>query len=182
MKFFFLISSFVLLSHCLLAQVAKGNKFVNGTVNLLLGESITQVVLAPSFGYFNSNQTAAGGSIALAYQSVGDVSSTSVLITPFVQRYFPIVEDKFFFFLNWSVTFAYGSFSIGGLETMDEDTFSVLIGVAPGFSYFPSERWSLDFSLSGFSLNFLDLNGDPSAALLLGAATVSPDIGFSYYF
>ncbi|WKN41026.1 hypothetical protein [Tunicatimonas pelagia] len=182
MKFFFLASSFVLLSHCVLAQVAEGNKFANGTVNLFLGENLSQVVIAPQLGYFINNQIAVGGSVGLAYSSVGDGGNVSVTLAPFIRRYFPIVDDKFFFFLNGSIVFAYGNYSIGGLEMTGEDTFSISLNAAPGFIYFPSERWSLDFTLSGLSLNFISLDENPSVALLLGASTVSPGLGFSYYF
>ncbi|MEM8968218.1 MAG: hypothetical protein AAGE93_17500 [Bacteroidota bacterium] len=182
MKNIFLAFISLLFIQQLQAQVAEGNKFASGTVNLFLGENITQVVLAPQLGYFISDQTAVGGSVGVAYSSIGDGDNISLTLAPFIRRYFPIVEDKFFFFLNGSIVFAYGSYSIGGLEVTGEDTFSISLNAAPGFIYFPSERWSLDFTLSGFSLNFISLDENPSVALLLGASTASPGLGFSYYF
>ncbi|MEO1715073.1 MAG: hypothetical protein AAFU60_17225, partial [Bacteroidota bacterium] len=127
-------------------------------------------------------QTAIGGSVGLVYSSLSGNGNVSITLAPSIRQYFPIVEDKFFFFLNGSIVFAYGSYSIGGLEVTGENTFSISLNAAPGFIYFPSERWSLDFTLSGFSLNLINLDEDPSVALLLGASTASPGLGFSYYF
>lgn len=183
MKSLFLACLLMVTSMYTLAQVAEGNKFVNGTVNLaLLGGNNNLVVLAPEFGYFINDKTAIGGSLGVIYSWTDNSNNVSVTLSPFIRKYFSIVEDKFFFFLDGRVTLAYGSFTVGDLDITGNDIFSISLNAAPGFIYFPSERWSLDFTLSGFSLNFVNLIENPSVSLNLGVSTVSPGLGFSYYF
>lgn len=107
-----------------------------------------------------------GGSLGITSQSFGDENNFGLSLSPFIRRYYPIVDDKFFFFLNGSVIFSYGSFNIGSTEVTGDDIFSIRLNAALGFSYFPSERWSLDFTLTGFSLSFIDIGGEGGTTTL----------------
>lgn len=173
-----------------MAQIASGSKFINGTVRIsVLGNgdnTQTAFTFAPTLGYFINDQTAVGGTLGITSQSVGDDSNNfTVYLAPFVRRYFTIVDDSFYFFLNGSVGFSYGRSAYGfGDFTSTDDVFSVSLTASPGFIYFPADRWSLDFSLNGFGLSFYGLGseGGTNTLFTLGASTFSPSLGFSYYF
>ncbi|MEQ9438769.1 MAG: outer membrane beta-barrel protein [Cyclobacteriaceae bacterium] len=187
----FVLTFFVLaLTLPAMAQVATGNKFINGTVRItVLGNNDntqTAFSFSPTLGYFINDQMAVGGSLGIVRQSAGeDNNNLTVYLAPFVRRYFPIVDDTFYFFVNGSVGFSYGRSAYGfGEFTSTDDAFSISLTASPGFAYFPSERWGLDFTLDGVGLSFYGLGSEGGTTTLftLGATTFSPSLGFSYYF
>ena len=194
MRNFFLILFLATLTLPALAQVESGSKFINGTVRIsVLGDgdnTQTSFTFAPTLGYFINDQTAVGGTLGIVSQSVGNDGTNSsnnltVYLAPFVRRYFPIVDESFYFFLNGSVGFSYGRSAYGfGNFTSTDDVFSISLNASPGFAYFPADRWSLDFMLDGFGLSFYGLGseGGATTSFTLGASTFSPSLGFSYYF
>ena len=161
MKTLMLINVFLLVTLSAAAQVAEGNKFVNGTLNITLlgndGNTRTAVTVNPRAGYFISDRTAVGGALGIISQSgSGFDNNLTVSLSPFVRRFFPIADDKFYFFVDGTFSLSYGNSAAGfGEFTSSNDAFSVGLEVSPGFIYFPAERWSLDFSLTGFGLILL---------------------------
>lgn len=189
MKLFSLVSGLILFSQCLSAQVAEGNKFINGTVRLLvLGNSEdtqTAFTLTPTFGYFVNDQTAVGGTLGVLVQPTGGDDDLTVFLSPFIRRYFPIADDQFYFFLNGTLSLSFGNSAAGfGEFRSSEDAFSVGLTASPGFAYFPTERWSLDFTFTGFGLTFFDVGSEDGTTTLftIGATSFSPSLGFSYFF
>lgn len=170
------------------AQVESGNKFVNGTANLTLignGEDTqSAIAFSPRLGYFFNDRTAVGGAVGIFSQSAGDSDGNlTVSLSPFVRRFFPIVDEQFYFFLNGSLSLSYGNSAAGfGEFSSSEDAFSVSLVVSPGFVYFPAERWSLDLAFTGFGLSFFDIGENTVTLFNLGVTTFSPSLGFSYYF
>ncbi|MEM9833107.1 MAG: hypothetical protein AAF944_20905 [Bacteroidota bacterium] len=190
MKRIFLAFVFLLSVQQLHAQIAEGNKFINGTINLtVLGNSEdtqTAFALTPTFGYFINDQTAVGGTLGVLIQPTGGSDNDlTIFLSPFIRRYFPIADDQFYFFLDGTVALSYGSSAAGfGEFQSSEDAFSVSLVASPGFAYFPAERWSLDFTFTGFGLSFFDIGGEGGTTTLftIGATSFSPSLGFSYYF
>lgn len=190
MKFFSLVSGLILFSHCVAAQVTEGNKFINGTVRLLvLGNSEdtqTAFTLTPTFGYLISDQMALGGTLGVVVQPTGgNDNDLTIFLSPFVRYYFPIADDQFYFFLDGTLSLSFGNSAAGfGEFRSSEDAFSVGLAASPGFAYFPAERWSLDFTFTGFGLNFFDVGGEDGTTTLftIGATSFSPSLGFSYFF
>ena len=172
------------------AQVASGNKFISGTVNLSIlgggGNTQTAITFSPTFGYFIDDHLAVGGSLGVISQlTERSDADLTLYLSPFVRWYFPIVDDKFYFFADGSIAFSYGNSAVGlGDFRSSEDAFSISLAVSPGFAYFPAERWGLDFTLTGLGLSVFDVGGEGGAltSFTLGATTLSPSLGFSYYF
>ena len=170
------------------AQVESGNKFINGTVNLSIisndGDAQTAFTINPTFGYFINDQLAVGGSLGLVSQ-FSDDSDFTVFLSPFARWYFPIVDDRFYFYANGEIAFSYGN-SAANFEEFrsSDDAFSVGISASPGFVFFPSERWGLEFTLTALGINIFNIGGEGDATTLfiLGATTFSPRFGLSYYF
>ena len=190
MKYVFLASFLLIGLWPAMAQVESGNKFINGTVRLTLvgaNESTqTAFALNPTLGYFINDRTAVGGSLGVISQFSGnDSRDLTISLSPFVRRYFAIVDDTFYFFLDGSVGLSYGNSAVGfGEFSSTTDAFSVSLSASPGFVFFPAERWSLDFTLTGVGLSFYGIGreGGTTTLFTLGATTFSPSLGFSYYF
>ena len=173
-----------------LTQVASGSKFINGTVHLSIisnsGNAQTSVTFSPTFGYFINDRTAVGGTLGVIRQfTENDTNSLTVFLSPFVRRYFSIVDDTFYFFVDGSLAFSYGNSAAGfGEFRSSQDALSVSLTASPGFAYFPAEQWGLDFTFTGLGLSFFNIGNDGGTTTLfsLGATTFSPSLGFSYYF
>lgn len=170
------------------AQVASGNKFANGTLNFSLinvGESTQSAFsFTPSLGYLISDRTALGGSLGILVRPDGEDSDLTISLSPFVRRFFPIVDDQFYFFVDGMLSLSYGNSAATsrGEFSSSEDAFSVGLSASPGFIYFPAERWSLDFALTGFELSFFGIGENTATLFNLGVTTFSPSLGFSYFF
>lgn len=189
-RFLFLIFFWLVCSLPGIAQVESGNKFINGTINFLIaandGDTQTVFTFSPTFGYFLDDRTALGGTLGIISQPAGNENNDfTIFLSPFVRRYFSIVDDTFYFFVDGSLSLSYGNSAAGfGEFRSSEDAFSVGLAASPGFAFFPAEQWGLDFSLTAFGLTFFDLGGEGGTTTLLniGATTFSPSLGFSYYF
>lgn len=172
------------------AQIESGSKFINGTVRLTLvgaNENVqTAFAFNPTLGYFINDNTAVGGSLGIISQSSGNNSrSTTISLSPFIRRYFSIVDNTFYLFLDGTFGLSYGNSAVGfGDFSSTTDAFSVSLSASPGFVFFPAERWSLDFTLTGVALSFYGIGSEGGTTTLftLGATTFSPSLGFSYYF
>ena len=188
MKYSLLVLLLLTSSLPTLAQVESGNMFINGTVSFAVvgndGNTQTAFTFNPTFGYLINDQLAVGGSLGVVSQ-FSDDNDLTVFLSPLVRWYLPIVDDKFYFLAQGSIAFSYGS-SAAGFEGFNssEDAFSVGLTASPGFTFFPAEHWSLDFIMSGLGLTFFDIGGEGGTTTLfsLGVTTLSPSLGFSYYF
>lgn len=171
------------------AQTEADAKFINGAFSISAvggnGTSNVGVQVAPGFGYFIQDNIAIGGSIGILSSSFGNSSSTSIRLSPFVRRYWPIVENSFYFTLNGRISFMYGpSAAVGNIDLNSSDeVFSISLDASPGFVYFPAPNWSLDIGFSGLGLVFFGIGEEgTSTGFSLGAESFSPAIGMSYYF
>ena len=187
-----ILLAFVLLGIAIpsIAQIASGSKFINGTLRLTAvggdGSGQTAFTLNPTFGYFINDRTAVGGSLGIISQSSENTDNNlTIFLSPFVRRYFTIVDDAFYFFVDGSVAFSYGNSaaSFGEFFT-NEDVFSLGLSASPGFAYFPAEKWGIDFTFTGLGLTFFGLGSEGGTTTLftLGVTTFSPSLGFSYFF
>lgn len=189
MKYFLLVALLVAGTLPGIAQIESSSKFINGTVRLTVsgsGENAqTAVVFSPTFGYFISDEMAVGGTLGIVTRPTGgDDNDLTVSLSPFVRRYFSIVDDKFYFFANGALSLSYGNSAAGfGEFRSSDEAFSVSLTASPGFAYFPSERWGLDFTFTAFGLSFFGIGEEETALLFtIGATTFAPSLGFSYYF
>lgn len=185
----------LLLSACFIsllasAQTEETSKFINGAFRISVissGENIhTGFQIAPGFGYFIKDNIALGGSLGVVKTFSGGAGDglTSVHFTPFIRRYWPIVENKFFFSISGQLNLFWGqTASAGNIDfTSTDNVFSTGIVLSPGFTYFPSPQWALDFNFNGLSLLFFGIGEGGSTGFSLGTETFSPTIGMSYYF
>lgn len=181
------ILSTVLLLLCFafnsLAQVESGSMFLRGTFSISSesfesgASNITQLQIAPYFGYFLSDGLAVGAGVGYSSFDGQNFSSSGIFVSPFIRKYITVGDNGLFFF-------AQGSFNANFEKNNGNSVNSFGINFSPGFAYFLSEKWALEFSTNVLGLNVRNPEGDNnnSTRLNLGLSTFSPAIGVAFYF
>lgn len=170
------------------AQTDEGSKFIGGNfrISFLSGNdvTITSLSLSPQMGFFTKDNQAWGGQLILGASFTEGGGTTALGIAPFVRRYIPIVEEKFFFTAELRLTFSYGTtLSVDNITfTTNDEALSVVASLSPGFAYFPAEQWSINFVLDGVSLGLYGIGERTLFGLSIGTGLTSPSIGLNYYF
>ncbi|MBL7870609.1 MAG: porin family protein [Cyclobacteriaceae bacterium] len=147
----------------------------------------TNLSFQPSAGYFISDNLVAGVSLSInsSKEDYGSFNFTSkqFLVGPFIRYYKFTTNERFAF--TGEAGFGVGSNtnkSSNGVETKGS---SLSIYLAPGFSYFLTERWGFDFQFRGITYSKTDPNkdtdNDEGTEFSFGLQSFSPSIGIRYY-
>ncbi len=171
---------------------SKGDVFMSGSINLSSSKwaasgnyEESAFTLAPSLGYFVSENFALGLGLNVSNSSAKATSSSaetkmSTVGLAFMGRYYFTPTSKF-------SSFVHGEFDY---LTMTMDPGSVKVngmgfGVAPGFNYFVSKNLALEtsFAILSYSTAKADVSGAESATnFKLGLDLSKINFGLAYKF
>jgi hypothetical protein len=154
-----------------MGQVQAGSIFVTGFGSIYTqgGETSTKVgtttttsehdkIFGGTFGvgggYFLSDNIAVGAGISLSGSKVtpSDTSDPEVKSSGFgvnvFARYYVPMSDNFYFFgqLRYGMMTSSSKMTQGGTETEGPKTSSNMIGIQPGFTFFPTSNIGLDLT------------------------------------
>jgi len=111
-------------------------------------------------------------------------TSNSFRITPVARYYIPIINEKFYFYLEGNFNLAFGtnkqSFTdLTDSETSErtDDTQSIGASILGTFVFFPSNKWSLELDLGGFRYS---RNSRESGGTTASQISKSTNDGFSF--
>lgn len=165
-----------------LAQVSSGSSFLRGTFSISSesfesgASNVTQIVIAPYYGYFIADGLAIGAGIGYNSYDGQGFSSSGIFVSPFVRKYKSIVEEKFLLFAQASVD--YNSIKNNGNKTN-----IIALNLNPGFAYFMNEKWAIEFSTNVLGIRSSNPEGDNnnSTRFNLGLS-LSPSLSLAFYF
>ncbi len=146
----------------------------------------TEFSFQPSVGYFVADNLAIGVTLSMTSNKVdygnSDNTTNQFLVGPFARYYKFTSNEKFAF--TGEAGFLLGSskskFSGGGENKGSSFNFYI----APGFTYFLSEKWGVDFQLRGITYSSSKPNKDvdvKSSSFSFGLQSFSPSLGFRFY-
>lgn len=194
-----LILSFtlVLVAPALWAQTTKGSIALGGGfgINSSKNENAygnsdytaSSFQFRPVGGYFLADNLEVGLQLGVTSGKSGydgnDPTKTSAFSAGPYARYYKFTSNERFAFTGQvGISFGSGKSSFMNNETK---TGNLGITIAPGFTYFISDKWGLDFQLDLLSYNSYDPNKDidnnNQTSFSFGFDTFSPSIGFRYY-
>jgi hypothetical protein len=167
---------------------SKGSSFITGAFNVgsdKTGEDkSTGFTVAPSFGYFVTENIALGARIGYSSDKKEvanvDVTDSETLGFGVFGRYYVTPASKFSLFAELGVDYN----SIENKLT-DAKSKEIAVGVAPGVSYFLSNHFALEasFGLLGYSSNDNGGNGaDKTNSFDLGLDLRDVSVGIVYKF
>jgi hypothetical protein len=150
-------------------------------------QKTTEFSFQPSVGYFVADNLAVGLMLSMSSEKYnygsGDNKTNDLVVGPFARYYKFTSNEKFAF--TGEVGFLFGSTKFKppvGNETKGGSTY---VYVAPGFTYFLSEKWGLDFQLRGITFSSSDPNkdvdDDKSSSFTFGFESFNPSLGFRFY-
>jgi hypothetical protein len=151
-------------------------------------EQTTSFNFQPSAGYFVVDNLAVGLTLSMTstkYEFINNGGSkrSEFVVGPFARYYKFTSNEKFAF--TGEAGFLFGSNTFkpnNGTETKGGSTYFY---IAPGFTYFLSEKWGLDFQLRGITFSSTDPNkdvdNDKSSSFSFGIQSFSPSLGFRFY-
>lgn len=200
-----LTTMFVALALQASAQFTKGDKVLGGTISFNTqqtpdndqGSKKTNTLsFSPTFGVLLNQNLEAGIQVgyssyhyeqsteSYSYENDSDSWSTGV----YIQRYFPLSE-KFIFSLIGDVNYGKSKDSFinrdnsGNVTAEDTNKGNQLsIGIAPVFSFFPSQNWSIRTGIGGLSYSHYNNTSDDSNTNQFGLHYGSLSLGIAYYF
>jgi hypothetical protein len=133
----------MILSNLVLAQPESGKVLLSGSLQLTKsgsGKGSTTYTINPSIGFFTGDRNALGISAGFgrAYNydpfNGGIVEINDFSIGAFNKKYFEVGgEEKFFFFLN-------SYFQYTKTKSPNTSNSFSMLGVSPGFSFFPASN------------------------------------------
>ncbi len=170
------------------SQTAKGKKFIGGMLNNLTWKhtstsngNINQLGLqiVPDFGYFIKDDFAIGANLNIGIYNTHsnnlDINSTSYGIGGFA-RYYKKITDKFLFFANAGVSYAYGTGRWGSSNINEQVRSNTLsFAISPGLVYFISPKFGLEASFGN-----LHYTHTSSENITLAQKRQSSDFGPSF--
>jgi opacity protein-like surface antigen len=143
--FFFLL----LVSIQATAQLEKGNLLIGGTAGFNIqfedGDNVFNLELTPNVAKLISDNLALGGGLGVAYQKIGDFSSTALTILPWGRFYIPTGGESPVFFLDAKAGLALASFKF---DDEDESESAFAYSVGPGMAFFITDNVSIDAILA----------------------------------
>ena len=152
------------------AQIQKGYVIIGGSFLLVTSESgdfsFTDFDFSPRAGIFISDRTSLGPILGYQHSKREQTSlnfnsndRTNIFTFGAYMRNYKSISEKFFFYLQSSVTYGTGQrefIDINGTAEADRSQFE--ISVIPGLSYFVTERLALDVRLA--SIRYRDESFD----------------------
>ncbi len=209
MKHFFMAAVLALAGSGAFAQIQQGTVVLSGSVSMNRtgftteanqSEQInktTSLGFNPAMGYLIKDNLAAGAALLLTYNSYAQQSSRtrvySVGLSPYLRKYWPVAEQLY---LTGTAS-VFGSVGYSKLtsENLNDtgnlgNSYSFGANLAPGLTFFVTERLSLNSSLSllSFSSTASKTDNEPeSSRYMSNYFTFSPlpssiAFGLSYYF
>ncbi len=159
-----LISFLLLTCHLSMAQLAKGNIQIGGTVGFDIqfvenGDNLFSLMLNPSVASFINDNVAVGGTLGLSYLKSGDFSTSVLNVLPLARYYLPGPTESTAFFAEAKAGLAIVSVDLGAA---DESESALQFAIGPGIAYFISDDVSIDALLA-----FNRIGGDIDQSNLL---------------
>lgn len=150
-------------------------------------QETTEFSFQPSAGYFVADNLAVGITLSMTSEKydygTGNNKTNNLVAGPFARYYKFTSNEKFAF--TGEVGFMFGSNKFkpsAGTETKGGST---NFYIAPGFTYFLSDKWGLDLQLRGITYSSSDPNkdvdNDKSSSFTFGIQSFSPSLGFRFY-
>lgn len=142
---------------------------------------------SPNAGYFVVDNLEVGLRFGISsgkteYTGFDPTKTSSFSAGPYVRYYKFTSNDRFAFTGAVNVSFGSGKTTSTNTETKSGN---LGIFIAPGFTYFLTERWGLDFQLQGIGFSSYDSNKDVDNnnqnTFTFGINSFSPSLGFRYY-
>lgn len=185
------------------AQIGQGKLFINGEFGISSksfendsDHKYSTVSITPSVGYFITDQFALGLGVGISSTRDKNTNNTVTItdaysrinISPFARYYVPTAGDKFHFFVQSRLGFAFDSRNYkteSGNNSVTRTTKenSINFRISPGFAYFPSDHWSVELLLKGFYIDQENPSGTSKETTVgLNINSLSPSIGVSYFF
>ena len=170
-------------STTLWSQIDQGKVLLSGGIQYQKSGDFDQFSGGIGAAYFFSSNSAIGLSIGRGYEQILDFNpqitgeAKTTFISVYTRRYFSIA-NQFYFFLQPSVGYVRVELDevFSGEEIEDE---SILIGLSPGFTFYPGERFGIEFSMTGLVYQFADSDSD-EGSFLFDISPLSPSIGISF--
>ncbi len=179
-----------------LAQTSQGTLSLGGSVGITTnkdendGEDVTRSTFefSPSVGYFVIDHLMVGLDLSISSTKEddgfgGDDKQTTFGIGPFARYYVPLGEGKFMFTGEAGFGFAAVKDKPDGQDETKGS--AVNFYVAPGFTFFPTEKWGFDLQVN--LLNFSsfdpdkDNDDDKFNSFHFGITGFTSTIGIRYY-
>jgi outer membrane protein len=146
----------------------------------------TDISFQPSAGYFVADNLAIGVTLSINSNKVDygntDNTTNQFLAGPFARYYKFTSNEKFAFTGEAGFLFGSSKTKYSGGTEIKGNSFDFYI--APGFTYFFSEKWGLDFQLRGITYSSNNPNKDSdikSSSFSFGLQSFSPSLGFRFY-
>ena len=142
------------------AQIQKGDVLIGGLVEFNRSSAgdlrFTNLNLEPRAGFFLSDRTSIGpilGYIHNRRKQDNNIFSnddrTNIFTFGAYMRNYKSIGEKFFFFLQSSITYGSGTRKISNpVDNAEGDQTRFDISVSPGFSYFVTDRLAFDVTLA----------------------------------
>lgn len=196
------------------AQLSKGLKQVGGALSVSFRNSEigTQnmtssresnerdLSVAPQIGFFVKDNLSIGLGLGFfnsvstfEFNSGGNEQEivTNIFSISLFSRFHHSISDKFYLFIEPSLTGGFGNVSNDTSESGDQNIRSLQVGVAPGMLFMLNEKFGLEasFGFLGYRHNKRTPENDPASALEttnnefeLDLSTTTLELGFQYYF
>jgi hypothetical protein len=164
MKKIQLLSIICLLAAAANAQTEKGGFTVSGGLGLQTGESASQVVFNPSFGFFVADNFLLGGFISGNFEKLGETKTNQFGIGPFARYYIGKAATKPFVVTEFD--FLSRTTKETGAPDIKTNGTRFLFGL--GFAAFINENIAVE-GITGYNYSkFKDVDGSGGFTLRLG--------------
>jgi outer membrane protein len=194
-KSLILVFAFIVVTNVVDAQTTSGNMMVGGSVDYTSytrqggsPSDYNEFTFSPSFGYFISDNFAAGASLSIGTRRTGTGSAktteSSFGIGPFARYYKFTSNDRFAFFGEAGLSFASGK-TDPPLGNVTKNS-SIGFYLSPGAAFFFNEHWALELSIAGFQVTSVDpdtsSDNDKYTWVNFDIRSFSPNLGVRYHF
>lgn len=167
MKKVLLFVAFAAISLSSSAQFAKGDSYISGGVGFSQSKtgsaSSSNYAISPNYGYFVTNNIAVGVGLGFGGNTAKNglgikTANASALSAGVFARYYTTPSKAFSFFGNAGVNYTSNTDKIPATSVK---TSGFGISVAPGISYFVSNRLAIESTVGslGYSTSKADLTG-----------------------
>ncbi|MEW5925134.1 MAG: outer membrane beta-barrel protein [Candidatus Zixiibacteriota bacterium] len=123
------------------------------------GDSYTEIMVAPNFGYFVAPGLVIGGELAFSSMKQGDYDASAIGIGPMIGFYFNVnsarteVKGSIYPYIKGQFIFLSASFN-------DSDATQLSLGGGAGINYMISDAVAIDLGLQIFSDSYEPDGGD----------------------
>lgn len=185
---------FMIVTNGLGQKTLSGTKVLGGAITYNQTENagyyeigkLTELEILPSFGYFAKDDWMAGLALGYSQTKNGSSKTSGPIVNPFGRYYVHADNENLFFYFQLSYSLFTGK-TKSEVNNVEISSGKWDISIAPGLTYFLSDKIAIDLSFRGIAYGVTDPNkdidDDETKVTQIGLNSLKPySLGFRWYF